>query len=130
MINKVMLDNKELLNSINRVEFNSSSVETDGLDDMISLNNKMETELEIRIIEAYLAKEIDLLEKEMALLAVSLFFKQVPSVLLELTIDDVYNTIIKAGKTMLAIGKEQVVITEEDLDVMVDKVKQRREVLV
>lgn len=89
----------------------------------------METELEIRIVEAYLAKEIDLLEKEMALLAVSLFFKQVPS-LIELTIDDVYNTIIKAGKTMLTIGKEQGVITEEDLVVMVDKVKQRREALV
>lgn len=90
----------------------------------------METELEIRIVEAYLAKEIDLLEKEMALLAVSLFFKQVPSMLLELTIDDVYNTIIKAGKTMLTIGKEQGVITEEDLVAMVDKVKQRREELV
>ena len=90
----------------------------------------METELEIRIVEAYLAKEIDLLEKEMALLAVSLFFKQVPSMLLELTIDDVYSTIIKAGKTMLTIGEEQGVITEEDLVVMVDKVKQRREELV
>lgn len=89
----------------------------------------METELEIRIVEAYLAKEIDLLEKEMALLAVSLFFKQVPS-LIELTIDDVYNTIIKTGKTMLAIGKEQGFITEESLVVMVDKVKQRREALV
>ena len=89
----------------------------------------METELEIRIVEAYLAKEIDLLEKEMALLAVSLFFKQVPS-LIELTIDDVYNTIIKTGRTMLAVGKEQGVITEEDLVVMVDKVKQRREELV
>ena len=77
----------------------------------------METELEIRIVEAYLAKEIDLLEKEMALLAVTLFFKQVPS-LIELTIDDVYNTIIKTGKTMLTIGKEQGVITEEDLVVM------------
>ena len=88
----------------------------------------METELEIRIVEAYLAKEIDLLEKEMALLAVSLFFKQVPS-LIELTIDDVYNTIIKTGRNMLAIGKEQGVITEEDLVVMVDKVKQRREEL-
>lgn len=89
----------------------------------------METELEIRIVEAYLAKEIDLLEKEMALLAVSLFFKQVPS-LIELTIDDVYNTIIKTGRTMLAIGKEQGVITEEDLVVMLEKVKQRREELV
>lgn len=89
----------------------------------------METELEVRIVEAYLAKEIDLLEKEMALLAVSLFFKQVPS-MLELTIDDVYNTIIKTGKTMLTIWKERGVITEEDLVVMVDKVKQRREELV
>lgn len=89
----------------------------------------METELEIRIIEAYLAKEIDLLEKEMALLAVNLFFKQIPS-LIELTIDDVYNTIIETGRTMLAVGKEQGVITEEDLVVMVDKVKQKREALV
>jgi hypothetical protein len=89
----------------------------------------METELEIRIVEAYLSKEIDLLEKEMALLAVSLFFKQVPD-MKELTIDDVYNTIIKTGKTMLTIGRERGVITEEDLAGMLDKVKQRREELV
>jgi len=89
----------------------------------------METELEIRIVEAYLAKEIDLLEKEIALLSVSLFFKQVSS-MLELNIDDVYNKIIKTGRTMLAVGKERGVITEEDLVAMVDKVKQRREELV
>ena len=44
MINKAMLENKELLrllNSITRVE-NGPVIEMDGLDDMISLNNKIE----------------------------------------------------------------------------------------
>ena len=44
MINKAMLENKELLrllNSINRVE-NGPVIEMDSLDDMVSLNNKIE----------------------------------------------------------------------------------------
>ena len=44
MINKAMLENKELLrllNSITRVE-NGPVIEMDYLDDMISLNNKIE----------------------------------------------------------------------------------------
>ena len=44
MINKAMLENKELLrllNSITGVE-NGPVIEMDGLDDMISLNNKIE----------------------------------------------------------------------------------------
>lgn len=44
MINKAMLENKELLrllNSINRVE-DGPTTEMDGLDGTISLNNKIE----------------------------------------------------------------------------------------
>ena len=81
-------------------------------------------ELETKIIDAYLNKEITLLEKEMGLFYVLKYFNTCPPIE-KLDIDKLFNHIIKIGKFYYSdIEKNN---TQKELDVIVEQVYQMRE---
>ena len=81
-------------------------------------------ELETKIIDAYLNKEITLLEKEMGLFSVLKYFNTyLPTE--KLDIDKLFNHIIKTGKFHYSgIEKKY---TQKEVDVIVEEVYQMRE---